>query len=55
MSKEEIEKRPLFKDIKKAKELYEKRDKIYKNLADYTIENINLQKSVEKIKGILWK
>ena len=55
MSKEEIEKRPLFKDIKKAKELYEKRDKIYKNLADYTIENINLQKSVEKIKEILWK
>jgi shikimate kinase len=55
MSKEEIEKRPLFKDIEKAKELYEKRDKIYKSLADYTIENMDLKKSVQKIKELLWK
>jgi shikimate kinase len=55
MSKEEIEKRPLFKDMKKAKKLYEKRDKIYKSLADYTIENIDLQRSVNAIKEILWK
>jgi shikimate kinase len=50
MDKEEIEKRPLFKDIKKAKELFEKRSKIYEKLADFIIENNNLEKSVKVIK-----
>ncbi|WP_040304894.1 shikimate kinase [Caminibacter mediatlanticus] len=52
MNEEEIKKRPLFQDIKKAKELYEKRDKIYKNLADYIIENKNMDETIKKIKDI---
>jgi shikimate kinase len=51
MNKEEIEKRPLFKDVNKAKELFEKRIKIYENLADLIIENRDLEKSVKEIKG----
>jgi shikimate kinase len=53
MDDKEIEKRPLFKDKKKAKELFLKRDKIYNNLADFTIENKNLDQTVKKIKEIL--
>ena len=55
MNKEEIEKRPLFKDIKKAKELFIKRDEIYSKLADYTIENIDLNVTLNKIKEIICK
>jgi len=51
MNKEELNKRPLFQDIKKAKELFNARDKIYQKLADYTIENNNLQKSVKQIRS----
>jgi shikimate kinase len=50
MNKEEIEKRPLFKDIKKAKELFITRAKIYEELADFIVENKDLELSVEKIK-----
>jgi len=53
MDENEIKKRPLFKDIQKAKELYEKRDKIYTKLADFIIENKNLSKSIEEVKEIL--
>ncbi len=53
MNKKEIEKRPLFKDIKKAKELFEKRNKIYLKLADYVIENINLKETVKTIERII--
>jgi len=53
MNKKELKKRPLFQDISKAKELYEKRDKIYSNLADYIIENRNLNETLNKIKRIL--
>ena len=53
MDNKEIEKRPLFKDKQKAKELYLKRDKIYENLADFIIENKSLNATVEKIKEIL--
>jgi shikimate kinase len=50
MNKKEIEKRPLFKDKEKAKELFEKRSKIYEQLADFVVENNNIKQSVEKIK-----
>jgi len=50
MTEEEIKKRPLFQDIKKAKELFEKRDKIYSDLADITITNNDLQKTIKTIK-----
>ena len=53
MNEEEIKKRPLFKDINKAKELFEKRNKIYEKLADYIIENNNLNTTLEKIKRII--
>ncbi len=53
MNKNEIEKRPLFQDIQKAKELFEKRDEIYEKLADYIIENRNLNKTLTKIKEII--
>ena len=55
MNKEEIKKRPLFKDKQKAKELYLKRDKIYAKLADYIIENKNIDETVRKIKDLVWK
>jgi len=53
MNEKELKKRPLFQNIEKAKELYEKRDKIYSNLADYIIENRNLNETLNKIKRIL--
>ena len=53
MNEEEIKKRPLFADIKKAKELFKKRDEIYLKLADYVIENNNINQTVEKIKGVI--
>ncbi len=55
MNEEELSKRPLFKDIKKAKELFIKRDEIYSKLADYIIENRNLNITLEKIKELLCK
>ena len=55
MNKEEIKKRPLFQNIQKAKELFEYRDKIYEKLADYIIENKDLNKTIEKIKEIMCK
>ena len=55
LSKEEIEKRPLFQDLKKAKELFDKRDKIYSKLANLTIKNDNLDKTIKIIKKeITW-
>jgi shikimate kinase len=55
LSDEEIKNRPLFQDINTAKKLYEKRDKIYEKLADYIIENEDINASVNKIKEILCK
>jgi len=49
LDEEEIKKRPLFADLKKAKELFLLRDEIYMRLSDYTIENRNIVKSVESI------
>ena len=46
---QEIAKRPLFQDLDKAKELFNKRDKIYTQLADYVIENNDINQSIEKI------
>jgi len=54
LDKEEIKKRPLFKDIKKAKELFYTRDKIYSNLADLTINNNDINFTISKIKEMLW-
>ena len=53
MNSEEIKKRPLFADIKRAKELFLKRDEIYLKLADFIIENKNIHKTIEKIKGVI--
>jgi len=53
LDEEEIKKRPLFSDLDKAKELFDKRDEVYTKLADYTIENKNIEKSVEKILEII--
>ena len=50
MNQKEIEKRPLFKDIEKAKELFKKRDKIYEKLADFVIENRDIKNSIKMIK-----
>jgi len=50
MDEEEINKRPLFRDFEKAKDLFKKRDKIYAELADIIIENNNLDQTVKKIK-----
>ncbi len=55
MNEKEIEKRPLFKDIQKAKELFEYRNKIYEKLADYIIINNDLNKAIATIKEILCK
>ncbi len=49
LDEEEIKKRPLFADLTKAKELFLLRDEIYTRLADYTIENRNIEESVESI------
>ena len=49
LDEKEIQKRPLFRDLNKAKELFEKRDKIYTNLADYVIENKDINQSIETI------
>ncbi|RUM55336.1 MAG: shikimate kinase [Nautilia sp.] len=49
LDENEIKKRPLFSDLKQAKILFEKRDKVYTKLSDYTIENDNIEKSIIKI------
>jgi len=53
LSSEEIQKRPLFRDVNKARELFKKRDEIYAKLADYIIVNDDLNKTIRKIKGII--
>ncbi len=55
MNEKELSKRPLFKDKQKAKELFNKRDKIYSKLADYIIENIDLNITLKKIKEMVCK
>lgn len=51
ISKDELTKRPLFNDIEKAKNLFEKREKEYKKKADFTIdiENKNPKEVVLEI------
>ena len=51
LSKEELDKRPLFKDFEKAKKLFFKRDEIYTKLADFIIENKNLGETIQKIRS----
>jgi len=50
MNEEELKKRPLFADIKKTKNLYEQRNKIYSDLADIVIENKEINETIKKIK-----
>ena len=51
-SKNKLAKRPLFKDPKKAKKLYEQRVKEYKKVADLIIDvqNLSIDEILEKIK-----
>ena len=51
LSKEEIDKRPLFKDLQKAKELFYKRSKIYEELADLIIENKDIKDTIKSIRS----
>ena len=53
LTNEEISKRPLFQDLNKAKELFEKRDEVYTKLADFVIENRNLEETIKKIEKII--
>jgi len=53
LNKEELENRPLFTNIQKAKSLFEKRDKIYSNLAHFTIHNTDINKTLKKIMEIV--
>jgi len=53
LTKEEMAKRPLLQDITKAKELFNTRDKIYTQLADYVIKNEELNTTIKQIKKIL--
>jgi shikimate kinase len=53
LDKEEINKRPLFADLTKAKELFDIRDEVYMKLADYTIENRNIEDSIKTILDII--
>jgi len=56
LSKDEIAKRPLFRDFNKAKELFYKRDEIYSKLADLSIENYDIQESLDLIiRKAQWK
>ncbi len=52
-AQKKLKKRPLFKDIKKAKELYNQRQSEYKKLADIIIDVEN--KPVEKIASEILK
>lgn len=56
-AKKKIEKRPLLKDLKKAKELHKTRDKEYKKLADIIIdvEDKTIKQIVKEIKKELKK
>ena len=53
LTDEEIQKRPLFKDLNKSKELFIKRDEVYTKLADYTLDNKDIKQTISKIKTIL--
>ncbi len=52
LTREDFEKRPLFKDLKKAKELYDKRDEVYRKLSHIIIQNDNLETTIDKILSV---
>ena len=55
VTKEELDKRPLFQDLEKAKELFYNRDEVYTKLADYIIKNDDIEKSIEMIlRSLKW-
>jgi shikimate kinase len=49
----EIEKRPLFQDLNEAEKLFNKRDSIYSELADFTIKNENIDDTLSQIDEII--
>lgn len=49
LSREEIDKRPLFQNLESAKELFDKRDLIYSQLADIIIRNEKLDETIKTI------
>jgi len=49
LSDEELKNRPLFQNIEEAKKLFLKRDTIYQQLADITIENKDIEKTLKII------
>ena len=53
LSMEELKTRPLFQDLDKAKELFDKRDEVYTKLADYVIENNNLKTTIKAIEDLI--
>ena len=53
LNNKEIEKRPLFQDLNKAKELFNSRDSLYERLSDVVIENIDLEDTISKIKNLI--
>jgi shikimate kinase len=50
-SKNKLRKRPLFSDLEKAEELYNEREKIYKDVADIiiSVENKTLDEVIEEL------
>ena len=53
LTNEEIAKRPLFQDLNKAKELFDKRNNVYTKLADFVIENRNIEETIKTIERII--
>jgi hypothetical protein len=54
MNKSELEKRPLFKDEKKAKQMYDERDSIYEEKADFIIDaNADMKTVLSRVISVL--
>lgn len=54
MSAEDIGKRPLFKDIKKAKKLFDEREKIYKERSHFQLDaTLSIETMIQKAKDFL--
>jgi len=49
MTADELKNRPLFQNINKAKELFKQRDEVYTKLSHYTIDNIDIDNTIQQI------
>jgi shikimate kinase len=49
----DIEKRPLFQELNEAEKLFNKRDSIYSELADFTVKNENIDETLSQIDEII--